>query len=97
MFLKLMVIFSMMYVSQIIMLYTLNLYSAVCELYLNKSRMKKRRKGGKEGGGREKGNTSRLLLPKDSSINTPDSIVWNCRLPSSHGSTGYYDFFLCVR
>ena len=26
----------MMYVSQVIMLYTLNLYSAVCQLYLNK-------------------------------------------------------------
>ena len=26
-----------MYVSQIIMLYTLNLYSAVCQLYLNKT------------------------------------------------------------
>ena len=27
----------MMYVSQIIMWYTLNLYSAVCQLYLNKT------------------------------------------------------------
>ena len=27
----------MMYVSQIIILYTLNLYSAVCQLYFNKS------------------------------------------------------------
>ena len=27
----------MMYVSQVIMLYTLNLYSAVCQLYLNKT------------------------------------------------------------
>ena len=27
----------MMYVSQIIMLYTLNLYSAVCQFYLNKT------------------------------------------------------------
>ena len=26
----------MMYISQIIMLYTLNLYSAICQLYLNK-------------------------------------------------------------
>ena len=31
----------MMYVSQIIMLYTLNLYSAECWLYLNKTRRKK--------------------------------------------------------
>ena len=30
----------MMYVSQIIMLYTLNLYSAVCQLYLNKTEKK---------------------------------------------------------
>ena len=30
----------MMHVSQIIMLYTLNLYSAVCQLYLNKNRRK---------------------------------------------------------
>ena len=27
----------MMYVTQIIMLYTLNLYSAVCQIYLNKT------------------------------------------------------------
>ena len=27
----------MMYVSQIIMLYTFNVYSAVCQLYLNKT------------------------------------------------------------
>ena len=27
----------MMYVSEITMLYTLNLYSAVCQLYLNKT------------------------------------------------------------
>ena len=32
---------SMMYVSQIIKLYTLNLYSAVCQLYLNKPWRKK--------------------------------------------------------
>ena len=31
----------MMYVSQIIMLYTLNVYSAVCQLYLNKTGRKK--------------------------------------------------------
>ena len=31
----------MMYVSQIIMLYTLNLDSAVCQFYLNKTRKKK--------------------------------------------------------
>ena len=31
----------MMPVSQIIMLYTLNLYSAVCQLYLNKTGRKK--------------------------------------------------------
>ena len=31
----------MMHVSQIIMLYTLNLYSAVCQLYLNKTGRKK--------------------------------------------------------
>ena len=31
-----------MYVSQIIMLYTLNLYSTVCQLYLNKARRKQR-------------------------------------------------------
>ena len=32
----------MMYVSQIIMLCTLNLYSAVCQLYLNKAGRKKK-------------------------------------------------------
>ena len=32
----------MMYVSQIIMLYTLNFYSAICQLYLNKSGTKKK-------------------------------------------------------
>ena len=32
----------MMYLSQIIMPYTLNLYSAVCQLYLNKTGRKKR-------------------------------------------------------
>ena len=31
----------MMYVSQIVMLHTLNLFSAVCELYLNKTGRKK--------------------------------------------------------
>lgn len=31
----------MMYTSQIIMLYTLNLYSTICQLYLNKTRRKK--------------------------------------------------------
>ena len=31
----------MMYISQIIMLYTLNLHSAVCQLYLNKTERKK--------------------------------------------------------
>ena len=31
----------LMYVSQIIMLYTLNLYSSVCQLYLNKTGFKK--------------------------------------------------------
>ena len=31
----------LMYVSQIIMLYTLNLYSSVCQLYLNKTGLKK--------------------------------------------------------
>ena len=34
----------MMYVSQIIMLYALNLYSAVCQLYLNKTRRKNKNK-----------------------------------------------------
>ena len=34
----------MMYVNQIIMLYTLNLYSAVCQLHLNKTRRKKETK-----------------------------------------------------
>ena len=32
----------MMYVSQIIMLYTLNLYRAICQLYLNKTGRKKK-------------------------------------------------------
>ena len=32
----------MMYVSQIIMLYTLNLYSAVCQLYLKKTGRKQK-------------------------------------------------------
>ena len=32
----------MMYLSQIIMLYALNLYSAVCQLYLNKTVRKKK-------------------------------------------------------
>ena len=31
----------MMYISQIIMMYTLNLYSALCQLYLNKTERKK--------------------------------------------------------
>ena len=31
----------MMYVSEIMMLYTLSLYSAVCQLYLNKNWKKK--------------------------------------------------------
>ena len=31
----------MIYLSQIIMLYTLNLYSAVCQIYLNKTGRKK--------------------------------------------------------
>ena len=31
----------MMYVSQIIMPYTLNIYSAICQLYLNKTGRKK--------------------------------------------------------
>ena len=30
----------MKHVTQIIMLYTLNLYSAICQLYLNKTRRK---------------------------------------------------------
>ena len=30
----------MMYVNKIIMLYTLNLYSAICQLYCNKTRRK---------------------------------------------------------
>ena len=34
----------MMYVSQIIMLYTLNLYSAVCQLYLNKAGRREKKK-----------------------------------------------------
>ena len=34
----------MMYVSQIIMLHTLNLYSAVCQLYLNKTGRKEKKK-----------------------------------------------------
>ena len=33
-----------MYISQIIMLYTLNLYSAVCQLHLNKTGRKKLKK-----------------------------------------------------
>ena len=32
----------MMYISQINMLYTLNLYSAVCQLYLKKTGIKKK-------------------------------------------------------
>ena len=32
----------MMYVSQIIMLYTLNLYSAVCQLYVSKAGRRKK-------------------------------------------------------
>ena len=36
----------MMYVSQIIMLYTLKLYSVVCNLCLNKTERKKRLFGG---------------------------------------------------
>ena len=31
----------MMYVTQVIILYTLNLYSAVCQLYLSKTEKKK--------------------------------------------------------
>ena len=34
----------MMYVSQIIVLYTLNLYSTACQLYLNKTRQQKLKK-----------------------------------------------------
>ena len=34
----------MMYVIQIIMLYTLNLYSAVCKLYLHKAGREKKKK-----------------------------------------------------
>ena len=34
----------MMYVSQIIMLYTLKLYTAVCQVYLNKTGRKKSQK-----------------------------------------------------
>ena len=30
----------MMYVTQVIMLYTLNLYSAICQLYLSKTEKK---------------------------------------------------------
>jgi len=41
MFTSLTVIIFMMYVNQIIMLYTLNLYSVVCQLYLNKTERKK--------------------------------------------------------
>ena len=37
------VIFFMMYVSQIIMLYILNLYSILCQLHLNKTGRKKKR------------------------------------------------------
>ena len=33
-----------MYVSQIIMLYTLNVYRAVCQLYLNKTERKERKR-----------------------------------------------------
>ena len=33
----------MMYASQIIMVYTLNLYNIVCQLHLNKTEKKKRR------------------------------------------------------
>ena len=33
----------MMYVSQIVILYTLNLHSAVCQLYLNKTGRKKKK------------------------------------------------------
>ena len=38
----------MTYVSQIIMLYTLNLYNVVCQLYLNKNGGEGEREGGKE-------------------------------------------------
>ena len=34
-----------MYVNQIIMLYTLNLYSAVCQLHFNKTLRKKKMEG----------------------------------------------------
>ena len=34
----------MMYVSQVIMLYTWNLHSALCQLYLNKAGRKKKKK-----------------------------------------------------
>ena len=34
----------MMYVGQIIMLCTLNLYSSICQLHLNKARRKQKRK-----------------------------------------------------
>ena len=49
----------MMYVNQITMLYTLNLYSAVCQLYLNKTGQKnknnvKNKKEGKKGRKKEK-------------------------------------------
>ena len=47
----------MVHVSQIIMLYTLNLHSAVCQLYLNKTRQKEGGGGG-EGGRRGKGEES---------------------------------------
>ena len=50
-----------MYVSQIIILYILSLYSAICQLYLNKTgkkkrrgKKKKKRKREKEKGGRIK-------------------------------------------
>ena len=38
----------MMYVSQIIMLYTLNLYSAVCQLFPNKTGRKKKEEFNKD-------------------------------------------------
>lgn len=38
--------FHMMYVNKIIMLYTLNLYSAICQLYINKTGRKRSQKYG---------------------------------------------------
>ena len=37
----------MIHVSQVIMLYILNIYSGICQLYLNKTRKRKKKDPGK--------------------------------------------------